>query len=292
MGISALLKSFKSVFARYKMLSEDESLVSDGSSVYEPAERELLVNIKSLRSLLARDVMVPRVDLAVVSTKSSHGDILKVFSEKRVQSIFVYENELDNLVGVLPLYDFLAHITRDPDSTQGGILEPHVSNRGSETFSLFSCLQKVSFISPSMRTLDLLLYMRETGTMDVIVVDEYGGVDGFISFDVLIEEIIGDIKNAHDMATLYAREDGAIMVDGRTRLSELLALFDISFDIQDGDHNDDVDTISGFVSMFCGYVPLPGEKITLANGAVIEILESDARRIKILCLKNMPLKKK
>jgi CBS domain containing-hemolysin-like protein len=162
------------------------------------------------------------------------------------------------------------------------------STRLRYAFDIKTFLRPILFVSPSMKIIDLLLYMRETKNEEVLIIDEFGGVDGCITFELLIENIIGDIRDAHEVSLLQKSGDSSIIVDGRTRLDKLHELFGSFFD----EENDEIETIAGLLILLFGYVPLPGESITLNKGIKAEILESDSRRIKLISLKNLPDKQK
>jgi CBS domain containing-hemolysin-like protein len=224
-------------------------------------ENELLINIRSLSQLEACDVMIPRVDVVALSSDSTYNEFLQTYAENRIDSLFVYQDDLDHMIGVLSIYDFI--------------------KLSSDYFSPLDHMRPVFFISPSMKTIDLLLHMRETGNKHAIVVDEYGGVDGLITFDDLMEEIIGDIRDAHESSLLRTAGDGSVLVEGRTRLDEL-------DDFIQEEEVDGVTTIGGLVTFKLGHLPLNGEQIILQNGVIVEVVDSDPRRIKLVALRNLP----
>lgn len=233
---------------------------------FEPDEKELMVNIRSLRELVVADVMVPRCDIIAASSEISYEDLLKLFGDHRLSFIPVYQETLDNMVGGIQLKDLIHWLEKK------------------EPFVLQQLLCNVPFISPSMRTLDLLLHMRQTGYKQAIVVDEYGGIDGLVTFGDLIEEIIGDIRDAHGKQPLQKKApDGSVIVDARTSLEEIEQLFRVPFmyDALDEEAN----TLGGLAIALADSVPLKGTILKHPNGFEIEVLEADPRRVKLLALR-------
>jgi CBS domain containing-hemolysin-like protein len=149
-------------------------------------------------------------------------------------------------------------------------------------------IRDIIFIAPTMRTLDLLFQMREQGIRMAIVVDEYGGVDGLVTFSDLLEKIIGDIQDARDHRepSLTVRPDGTIVTDGRVNLEELKE--DHNLDLMVKGFEDEVETIGGLVSALMGRVPSRGEIIKHPNGKhEFEVLESDLRRVKRVLIRRL-----
>jgi magnesium and cobalt transporter len=139
-----------------------------------------------------------------------------------------------------------------------------------------------------MRTLDLLFQMRETGTKMAMVVDEFGGVDGLVTFSVLIEEIIGDIQDAQDRTPthqLVERPDGSILADARIPLEEIAEKYGVNLIVKGLE--DEIDTLGGLVVALAGRVPTRGELITHPTGLEIEVLDADPRRVKRLNLRGI-----
>lgn len=240
----------------------------DSESSIESDERTLLGNVLSLRDLTAQDVMVPRVDIIAIPLDATEEELLGTFIRSRLQRLPVYRNTLDEVVGSVQIQDVLAW------KTSGKALQ------------LRSILKDVLFISPTMRTLDLIFKMRESGTKMALVVDEFGGIDGLVSFSDLMEEIIGDIQEAQDHSPhqhLFNRPDGNIVADGRVMLEEIEETFDLLLTVEDLE--DEVETIGGLVTSLAGHVPTRGELISHPNQDItFEILEADPRRVKRLLI--------
>ena len=234
----------------------------------ESDERLLLGNVLNLRDLTAHDIMVPRADVIAVSENISESELINHFITTGVSWLVVYKDNLDHVVGMIRIKDLLAWIY------------------SKKPFLLKALIKDVMFISPAMRTLDLLLTMRESAMKVAIVVDEYGGVDGLVTFSQLIEEIIGDIEDEQAPAPqLNWRSDGAIIADGRSTLEELDGLVEYELNLIDED--EDIDTLSGLVAFLAGRVPNRGELISHPKGFEFEILDADPRRVKRICIHNI-----
>lgn len=238
----------------------------------ESDERTLLGNVLNLRDLTAQDVMTPRVDIIAVPFDVTEDELLGTIIRARIQRLPVYRNTLDEVIGMVQIQDVLAwKATGKP-------------------LQLKSIIKDVLFISPTMRTLDLIFEMREAGTKMALVVDEFGGVDGLVTFSDLIEEIIGDIQEAQDHALpqrLSKRQDGAIVTDGRVMLEEIEETYDL--DLTTEDLEDEVETIGGLVTSLAGHMPTRGELVNHPNKSIsFEILEADPRRVKRLLIHYKP----
>jgi len=248
-----------------------EDLIEDpqlAESSIESDERELLGNVLNLRDLTASDVMLPRTDIVSAPITINSDDLISLFVKNRVDYIPIYQGTLDNVIGMVYIKDILEWV------------------HGKTVFRLRPMLKEILFISPSMRTLDLLLRMRETGTKLAIVVDEYGGVDGLVTFSNVIEEVIGDIRNAQERSSppsVQTRGDGSFIADGRTHLKDLQNLMGIDLGLEDLE--EDVDTLGGLVISLAGHVPERGTLVQHPLGIDLEILESDPRRVRLVALR-------
>ncbi len=243
-----------------ELIEEDE--VSETKSIAED-EREMLGNVLNLRDVQVQDIMVPRVEIEAVAVTAHIEELISKFVETQKSTIVVYQGNIDNLLGVVYLKD--------------------VANwfKMNKPFNLSLFVKEILFVPPTMRSLDLLLKMRETGIKLAIVVDEYGGVDGLVSFRDIIEEIIGDIQDATEIKNqkkkVLKSSDGSVIADGRSTFEEIEKFGNIK--IEPGD--DDMDTIGGIISSIAGRVPVRGELITSEDGALeFEIIDADPMKIK------------
>lgn len=249
-----------------------EELIEEGSEIepsIESNERQLIGNVLNLRDLTAQDVMVPRTDIVAVSHNITPLEIMAAMTRTGLSQILVYKGNLDEIIGVIHMKDMLNWS----------------QSKSGTPFKIRPMLREVLFISPSMRTLDLLLQMRQSGTKIALVVDEYGGIDGLVTFSNLIEEIIGDIQSAHDQIApmiLQRTPEGNVLVDARYELEDIEAHLKISLTLDDG--ADDIDTIGGLVSLLAGHVPVPGELVRHPGGCEFEVVDADPRRIKTVLI--------
>ncbi len=237
----------------------------------ESDERLLLGNVLNLRDLTAHDIMTPRADMIAVSDTITEDELIDQFVKTGISWLVVYKENLDHVIGIVHTKDVLAWM------------------HGKKPFMLKALLKDVMFISPAMRTLDLLLTMRKSSLRVAIVVDEYGGVDGIVTFSQLIEEIIGDIEDNNVQSPapqLNWRSDGSVLADGRCTFWELDELVGRPLHLIDED--EDIETLSGLAAFLAGRVPSRGELITHPNGMKFEILDADPRCVKRLCIYNIP----
>ncbi|MGV8948052.1 MAG: hemolysin family protein [Candidatus Paracaedibacter sp.] len=250
-----------------------EELIEDTDETtpsIELDERMLLGNVLNLRDLTAEDVMVPRVDIIAVPLTITGPDLLAILTRSRHSRIPIYRNNLDDVIGMIETKDVLGW-----SATQ-------------KPLNIKALVRDVLFVSPTMRTLDLLFQMRETGTKMAMVVDEFGGVDGLVTFPDLIEEIIGDIQDAQAPSSnhkLVERPDGSILADARVTLEEIAIKYGINLVVEGLE--DEIDTLGGLVVALAGRVPTRGELITHPAGLEFEVVDADPRRVKRLYLRGI-----
>ena len=236
-------------------------------------ENELLKNLAGLRGITAADVMVPRVDIVSVAMSDNFKDIVKQLIKTNHSRVPVRKDSLDDIVGILHIKDVLANLflKEKPD--------------------IKSLLKDPFFVSPSISLLDLLYEMRVKRRHLALVVDEYGGIDGLVTIEDLVEELVGEIEDEHESSSeirLDKLEDGSIIVDARI----IVDLFeDLIKSIRKEDLNDEIETLGGFIISIAGRVPVKGEVIRYSpSGLKFEILEADPRKIilvKIIGLNNI-----
>lgn len=229
-------------------------------------ERAMLMNVLKYGELRIDDVMVPRADIVAVDASTSMDDLVSAFSAAAHSRLPVYRGSLDDLIGMVHVKDVV--------SLFGG---PQAAR---EKATIGKLLRPMIFVAPSMKLMDLLAKMRARRTHMAIVVDEYGGTDGLVTIEDLVEQIVGDIEDEHDEVPpqrLMARGDGVYDADARTRVEELEAV--LGCDLLPDELDDDVETVGGLVASLEGRVPGVGETITHPLGHRFEILEADPRRI-------------
>ena len=227
-------------------------------------ERILLANILELRGRTIHDVMVPRANIASVSRDSSLSELIDLLTKESHSRLPVYGETLDDVAGMVHIKDVLAWRGRDGD------------------FSLSKIQRKILFVSPSMQVLELLLEMRAERSHMALVVDEFGGVDGLVTIEDLVEEIVGEIGDEHDLddnPKMISHPDGSFTADARVTIGTLEEM--TGTEVTGGD-TEDIDTLGGLVFSIAGRVPVRGELLHHSSGVEFEVLEADPRRIKFL----------
>lgn len=227
-------------------------------------ERILLANILELRGRTIHDVMVPRANIAAVSRDSSLSELIDLLTKESHSRLPVYGETLDDVAGMVHIKDVLAWRGRDGD------------------FSLSKIQRKILFVSPSMQVLELLLEMRAERSHMALVVDEFGGVDGLVTIEDLVEEIVGEIEDEHDLddnPKMISHPDGSFTADARVTIGTLEEM--TGTEVTGGD-TEDIDTLGGLVFSIAGRVPVRGELLHHSSGVEFEVLDADHRRIKFL----------
>jgi CBS domain containing-hemolysin-like protein len=235
-------------------------------------ERIMLANLLKFGELRVKDVMVPRADIVSVDEKTSLADLVELFREAQHSRLPVYRETLDDPVGLVHLKNVLALLENDGEESFRLREQPIAHIR-----------HDILFAPPSMPVLDLLLKMQTTHTHLALVIDEYGGTEGLVSIEDIIEEIVGDIADEHDEESPHARllADGAFLADARIDLEDFEAETGIAFPREDGEE-EEIDTLGGLVVSLIGRVPQRGEIVTHPGGVEFEVLEADPRRVKRL----------
>ena len=240
-------------------------------------ERTMLKNLLHFGERLVDDAAVPRADMVAFDVDDSFADLVALFREAGHSRLPVFEGSLDTVVGMIHLKDVYSRIavTFDDD----------VSSKPFEALDVRSLLRTVLFVPSSMRVLDLLARMRSGRTHMAIVVDEFGGTDGLVTIEDLVEEIVGDIEDEHDedgAKLLQAIGDDLYEADARLKLSELEATTGHIFAAEE--IGGEVDTLGGMVFMLAGRVPAVGEMVNHPSGWRFEVIEGDPRMVRRLRL--------
>lgn len=228
-------------------------------------ERSLFENIIALRDMTAEDVMIPRADIVAVPKNIELQELVDVMVKKAHSRLPVYGDTLDDIAGMVHIKDVLGCVAAGRE------------------FSLQSLLRRVLFVSPAIRVLDLLSEMRLSRTHMALVVDEFGGIDGLITIEDLVEEIVGEIDDEHDVdqtPKLIRLSDGCYIADARFEVEDLEEK--LSFRLLDEEEDEDIDTLGGLVFSLAGRVPARGELIEHPSGIQFEVLDADPRRIRRL----------
>jgi CBS domain containing-hemolysin-like protein len=237
-------------------------------------ERVMLSNILRLRHLTAYDVMVPRADIVAVDLETPLEELIDVMSRAGHSRLPVYRDTLDEVVGIVHIKDLLHHMRERKEAS---------------TFDLVDLVRRILVVAPSMRVLDLLLEMRLSRVHMALVVDEFGGIDGLVTIEDLVEEIVGEIEDEHDVAVgpkLIERPDGSLIADARATIEEFEERVGPVLSAEE--REEDIDTLGGLLFTLAGRVPDRGELVEHPpSGITFEVLEADPRRVKRLRVRNV-----
>lgn len=225
-------------------------------------ERMLISNVLKLQDMTVFDAMVPRVDIKAVDIDYSLDELVKAAVGNPHSRYPVIEGNLDNILGFIHIKDLL-----------GAVSYP-------KRFDIKDIMRDPMVVSPSLPVLDLLLDMRLRHIHIAFVVDEFGGIDGLVTIEDLVEEIVGEIEDEHDEneeMSFRLDEDGSYIVDARMELEELEKKFGA---LLTSDEREELDTLGGLVFDLAGEIPPRGGVFKHSSGMELEVLEADARRIR------------
>ncbi len=249
-----------------------EERPEDGELI-DSHERLLLTNVLRMRDVTAADIMVPRADILAIEADAPIRDALSFLAKEGHSRVPVYRQTLDDVLGLVHIKD-LAVLINDQRDTATKLPE---------------VVRKVLFVSPALRVLDLLLEMRLKRTHMALVVDEHGGIDGLVTIEDAVEQIVGEIEDEHDTEDttprMKLRDDGILMADARVTLEEFEDRFGKAFS---DNERENTDTLAGLVVMLAGRVPGRNELVKHASGMEFEIADSDPRRVRRLRVRHLP----
>ncbi len=262
-----------------------------------PQERTMLKNVLALHEVQVEDVMVPRADIVAVSLDSSLIDVLTTFRTAGHSRLPVHGDTLDDPRGMIHIRDLVAYVAAGLPERPEAVSSPGEKAAPAPFKSLedldvplaeANLLRPVLFAPPSMPALDLLVKMQATRTHMALVIDEYGGTDGLASIEDIVEMIVGDIEDEHDLdesPKIDAAPDGGFIVDARAALEDVSLA--IGADLTAISDAEEVDTTGGLITALAGHVPVRGE-IIVEDGLEFEILDADPRRVKRVRIRLSP----
>lgn len=250
---------------------QPESEVALPPAATSPAQKEMRLRIAEFETARVVDVMIPRAEMISVELSTSLPDLIRIFAEETHSRLPIYRETLDDPVGLVHIKDVVSEIARGGQADEPA--EPPLER----------LRRDILFVPASMRLPDLMVKMQTTRIHLALVVDEYGGTDGLVSLEDLVEEIVGDIEDEHDeeVAMLIRRGRRAWEVDARMETEDFEKETGLSMALEDHE----VDTLGGVAFALAGRVPLRGEVLRHPAGIDIEIMEADARRIQRLILR-------
>ena len=252
-----------------------------GGDTFSAQERAMLRNILRFGKLTVEDVMVPRADIIAVEDTITIAELLRVFREAEHSRLPVYNETLDDPRGMIHIRDLMSWITTAAEKS-ATTLDLAAVDLG-KTVGAINIVREILYVPPSMPVLDLLLRMQSSRLHLALVVDEYGGTDGLVSIEDLIEEVVGEIDDEHDVAEEpLIREDAGhgFIADARTPIETLEQRFGI--ELLSPEQEEDIDTIGGLVFALAGRIPARGERVHHPSGIEFEVLDADPRLIKKL----------
>ncbi|MBN9045019.1 MAG: HlyC/CorC family transporter [Rhizobiales bacterium] len=270
------------------------STASGQDAAFSPEEKAMLHNILRLREIRVEDVMIPRADVEAVDISTPLWEVLETFEKSGHSRMPVYAETLDDPRGMIHIRDVLNVITRQARHKTRRRASARTAAASAETAPKFdmsrvdlsktigelSLMRKVLFVPPSMLASGLMARMQATHIQMALVIDEYGGTDGLVSLEDIVEMVVGDIEDEHDDEEIMISEeaDGVFVVDARADLDELAKRIGPSFQV--GEHGEDVDTVGGLIFSVLGRIPVRGEVVQAIPGYEFHVLEVDPRRVK------------
>jgi CBS domain containing-hemolysin-like protein len=256
---------------------------------FSPGERAMLNNILRLREVRVEDVMVPRAEIEAIELNTSLAELLVLFEKSGHSRMPVYDESLDDPRGMVHIRDVVANITRGAGKKRrrngakaapvGAELDLAKVDLGRSIKEL-NLVRPVLFVPPSMLASDLMTRMQASRIQMALVIDEYGGTDGLVSLEDIIEMVVGDIEDEHDdeEPMITQSGDGVFVVDARAEIDEVAELIGENF--TPGEHGEYVDSIGGLIFAALGRVPARGEVVQAVPGFEFHVLDADPRRVK------------
>lgn len=255
------LRGNAEVVALHEAVDEllEESQTADGAPT---AERVFLDNILSFRDKEVGDCMVPRAQIVAIDVDSDLKDLVSLMVEHTHSRIPAYRETLDETVGMVHMKDVLACLA------------------SGKTCRIRDLLRPLVFAAPSMPASKLLLQMMQSRKHMAMVIDEFGGIDGLVTIEDLVEEIVGEIEDEHDdpeVPEIMARPDGTLLVEASIDIEDFEARVG---PIVTNEERETIDTLAGYVFHLAGHIPAIGETVEGARGLLFDVLETDQNRIK------------
>jgi CBS domain containing-hemolysin-like protein len=253
--------------AQKRILTENELRtivdVSHESGVIESDEHEMINNVFDFTDSVAKEIMIPRIDMTFVSVHASYAEVLEIYRETRYTRFPVYEESSDNIIGILNIKDLL--LCDDPD-----------------TFSISDIMRKPFFTYEHKNTAELFSQMQESSINVAVVLNEYGSTAGLVTLEDLLEEIVGEIHDEYDFNEeddVYPINENEYLVLGSMNLDDLCDYLDIHLE------SEDYDSIGGYLLGLLDHLPEEGESVVAPDGTVLRVDSMDKNRIEKVYLK-------
>ena len=268
-------KSFLSMLG-FKTKAQGQAEAAAIAAEEKSPANELIDHARAFQTLSVADVMTPRVDIVAIELSSTLADVVRICVESEHSRLPIFRETLDDPVGVVHIKDILKLLSPEPGRAGPNWAEP----------VLHRLRRELLYVPSSMTTSDLMLRMQAQRIHMALVIDEFGGTDGLVTLEDLIEAVVGNIDDEYDEASeedIRLLDNGQIEVDGRVELTDLEEKLGVSLFPEDTE--EEIDTLAGLVAVLAGRVPQRGEVVPYAAaGFDIEVLDADARRIKRLRL--------
>jgi CBS domain containing-hemolysin-like protein len=294
---SWLIRAIRTLFGwKAGSVRDDLQVVLDASAPddvgFTAVERTMLRNILSLHERRIADVMVHRADIIAVKRDIQLGELMDRFESAGHSRLVVYNETLDDPEGMVHIRDLLAFMTakarlRDPTKTRRKKPFPAGLDLRSVDLALpladANIIRKLLYVPPSMRAIDLLAQMQASRIHLALVVDEYGGTDGLVSIEDIVEQIVGEIDDEHDSdepPSIVRQPDNSFIADARASLEDVRSV--IGEDFLNGEAGEEVQTLGGYLVSHLGRLPVRGEVISGPGNFEVEVLDADPRRVKRL----------
>jgi CBS domain containing-hemolysin-like protein len=292
-----LVRAIRSLFGwKPGSVRDDLQVVLDASAPDEAGftavERTMLRNILNLHERRIADVMVHRADVIAVKRDIPLGELMDRFESAGHSRLVVFNETLDDPEGIVHIRDLLAFMTaraRAPSASKAKRKKPLPAGLDLRTIDLSmplsdaNIIRKLLYVPPSMRAIDLLAQMQASRIHLALVVDEYGGTDGLVSIEDIVEQIVGEIDDEHDSEeppAILRQVDNSFIADARASLEDVRSV--IGEDFITGDAGEEVQTLGGYLVSHVGRVPVRGELISGPGNYEVEVLDADPRRVKRL----------
>jgi CBS domain containing-hemolysin-like protein len=274
---------------------DDLQVVLDASTPdevgFSAVERAMLRNILSLHERRIADVMIHRADIVAVKRDIPLGELMSLFESAAHSRLVVYNETLDDPEGIVHIRDLLAFMTARAAKPKGKTRPKKPLPAGLDLravdlalpLSEANIIRKLLFVPPSMRAIDLLAQMQASRIHLALVVDEYGGTDGLVSIEDIVEQIVGEIDDEHDSdepPAIVRQADNSFIADARASLDDVRSV--IGEEFVTGEAGEEVETLGGFLVTHVGRLPVRGEVISGPGNFEIEVLDADPRRVKRL----------
>ncbi|EAQ37176.1 CTransporter-associated region [Nitrobacter sp. Nb-311A] len=292
-----LMRAIRSLFGwKAGSVRADLQVVLDASTPDETSftaiERTMLRNILSLHERRIADVMVHRADIVAVKRDIPLGELINLFESAAHSRLVVYNENLDDPEGMVHIRDLLAFMaqrarTAMPSTAKRKKAPPAGLDLRAIDLALplseANIIRKLLYVPPSMPAIDLLAQMQASRIHLALVVDEYGGTDGLVSIEDIVEQVVGEIDDEHDgdePPSIVRQTENSFIADARASLEDVCDMIGEAFET--GEAGEEVDTLGGFLVSYVGRLPVRGEVILGPGPFEIEVLDADPRRVKRL----------